>query len=218
VLNPRSKLWILKSVKTKKGEKEKLRKVILDQAVAYLKINGQGGTATDEIMTYMGLTRGALYSHFKSKEELFAFAVCQDLEKLEQSLRYQFTYEGHTALQKIIEAHLSEKNLTDVENSCVFTSLSSDMLRSKATYRAMYERHMNKIYDLFSAAIQKQFPEESKELADFKAINLYSGLVGTLTMARTMKDITKAKLVLECGKTFLIANFAGLNKTEVYNS
>lgn len=197
------------SVKTKKGEKEKLRKMILDQAVSYLKKNGQGGTATEEIMSHMGLTRGALYSHFKSKDELFAMAVCQDLERLEQSLQYMFTHEGPMALQKIIEAHLSEKSLTDVEGGCVFTSLSSDMQRSKAGHRGLYEKHMNRIYDLFAEALQKQFPKETKENVYAKAVNLYSGLVGTLTMARTMKDPTKAKLVLENGRDFLMQNFVG---------
>lgn len=113
------------------------------------------------------------------------------------------------ALQKIIEAHLSEKNLTDVEGGCVFTSLSSDMQRSKAAHRGLYQKHMNRIYDLFAEALQKQFPKESKENAYAKAVNLYSGLVGTLTMARTMKDPAKAKLVLENGRDFLMQNFVG---------
>ena len=194
-------------VKTKKGEKKKLRKMILDRAVAYLKVNGQGGTASEEIMNHMGLTRGALYSHFKSKDELFAFAVCQDLERLEESLKYMLAHEGPMALQKIIEDHLSEKSLTDIETGCVFTSLSSDMQRSKASHRGMYEKHMNRIYDLFAEALQKKFPEDSKDQAYIKAINLYSGLVGILTMARTMKDPDKARLVLESGKAFLISHF-----------
>lgn len=198
----------MKLVKTKKGEKEKLRKVILEEAVAYLKQRGQGGTATDDLMTHMGLTRGALYSHFKSKDELFAFAVCRDLEKLEQSLKNQFDQFGPAALQKIIEAHLSEKSMSDVKGSCVFTSLSSDMVRSKAVYRSMYERQMNKIYDLFAEALHQKFPLDAKEQSYVRAINLYSGLVGTLTMARTMKDAAKAKLILESGRKFLIENFA----------
>jgi hypothetical protein len=111
------------------------------------------------------------------------------------------------ALQKIIEDHLSVKSLSDIEGSCVFTSLSSDMQRSKAVHRGMYESHMNRIYALFTQALHEQFPEDTDERSRARAMNLYSGLVGTLTMARTMKDPVHACEILESGKQFLITNF-----------
>lgn len=194
-------------MKTKKGEKEKLRGLILDKAIAYLKKHGHGGTGTDEIMKFMGLTRGALYSHFKSKDDLFANAVCQDLKKLEANLAQHFIADGPKALQKIIEAHLSEKSLTDVEGGCAFTSLSSDMQRSKATHRGMYEAYMNRIYALFAKALHAQFPKDSQEQSQHKALNLYSSLVGTLTMARTMKDKNKALEILKSGRELLISQY-----------
>lgn len=194
-------------MKTKKGEKEKLRRIILDKAISFLKKHGHGGTGTDQIMSYMGLTRGALYSHFKSKDELFARAVCHDLEKLEERLNHRFTHDGPLALTHIIDDHLSEKSLTDIEGGCAFTSLSSEMQRSKASYRGLYEVHMNRIYALFTHALQAQFPDDSHEQSHQKSLNLYSGLVGTLTMARTMKDPIKAREILESGKQFLKLNF-----------
>jgi TetR/AcrR family transcriptional regulator, transcriptional repressor for nem operon len=194
-------------MKTKKGEKEKLRQLILERAIAYLKKHGRGGTASDQIMRYMGLTRGALYSHFKSIDDLFAQAVCHDLDKLEGALIRRFSQDSPSALQEMIEDHLSEKSLTDVEGSCAFTSLSSDMQRCKASHRGMYERYMNRIYALYAQALHEQFPADSKEQSYSKALNLYSGLVGTLTMARTMKDKEKALEILESGRRFLLKNF-----------
>jgi TetR/AcrR family transcriptional regulator, transcriptional repressor for nem operon len=195
-------------MKTKKGEKEKLRQTILDKAIAYFKKNGAGGTGTDAIMSHMGLTRGALYSHFKSKDDLFASAVTHDLKKLEISLDDRFSREGAPALKKVIEDHLSEKNLNEVGNSCAFTSLSSDMQRCKASHRAQYEEYMLRIYTIFAKALSHQYPKDSPKQSYTKALNLYSGLVGTLTMARTMKDKTKAMEILNSGREFLISNFA----------
>tara|TARA_B110001454_G_C12723340_1_gene436820 strand:+ start:30882 stop:31472 length:591 start_codon:yes stop_codon:yes gene_type:complete len=194
-------------MKTKKGEKEKLRRIILDKTISYLKRHGNGGTGTDEIMRQMGLTRGALYSHFKSKDDLFAAAVSHDLQKLEESLSYRFAHDGPSALARIIKDHLSEKSLTDIEGGCAFTSLSSDMQRGKAAHRNLYESHMNRIYESFAEALRHQFPDDSKEIRYQKALNLYSGLVGTLTMARTMKDKTKAMQILESGREFLLRSF-----------
>lgn len=194
-------------MKTKKGEKEKLRKTILDKAISYLKKHGRGGSGTDQIMTYVGLTRGALYSHFKSKDDLFVHAVCNDLDNLENKLTLRFSHDGSEALKKIIEDHLSEKSLIDVEGGCAFTSLSSDMQRCKASHRGMFEASMNRIYALFAKAIHEEFPEDSVQENHLKALNLYSGLVGTLTMARTMKDPVKAREILKTGRDFLIKNF-----------
>jgi len=192
------------SMKTRKGEKEKLRAVILERAVQYLKRHGRAGSGTDPMMSYAGLTRGALYSHFKTKDDLFAQAICYDHSRLEESLARKFREDGSAALKKMIEDHLSEESLTNVEGSCAFTSLSSDMQRSKPAHRALYEDYMVRIYGMFARALKEQFPNDSPEASHAKATNLYSGLVGTLTMARTMKDSKRAREILESGKKFLI--------------
>lgn len=194
-------------MKTKKGEKEKLRQTILDKAIAFFKKHSRGGSGTEQIMSYMNLTRGALYSHFKSKDDLFANAVAHDLKKLEESLNHRAKHDGPLALKKIIEDHLSDKSLTDVEGGCAFTSLSSDMQRCKASHRGMYEAYMDRIYAIFAKMLHEQSRGDSLEQSYVKALNLYSGLVGTLTMARTMKDPVKAREVLKAGRDFLIEQF-----------
>jgi TetR/AcrR family transcriptional regulator, transcriptional repressor for nem operon len=194
-------------VKTKKGEKEKLRRVILEKAISFFKKNGRSGSASEDIMKYMGLTRGALYSHFKSKDDLFAHAVSHDLGRLEEITAFIIKRDGPMALRFMIETHLSENNLTDIENSCAFTSLSSDMNRSKAAHRGIFESHMDRVYDLFAQALHQQFPEDTVEQSHIKALNLYSGLVGTLSMARTMKNRDKALVILKSGREFLLSQF-----------
>lgn len=198
-------------MKTKKGEKEKLRRLILEKAISFFKRNGRSGSASEDLMKNMGLTRGALYSHFKSKDDLFAQAVSHDLDRLEEITAFIIKRDGPLALRTMIEAHLSESNLTDVENSCAFTSLSSDMNRSKAAHRGIYESHMDRIYTLFAKALHEQYPQDTSEQSYTKALNLYSGLVGTLSMARTMKDREKALQILKSGREFLISQFAGVD-------
>lgn len=194
-------------MKTKKGEKEKLRRIILDKAIAFFKRHGRGGSGTERIMSHMGLTRGALYSHFKSKDDLFAKAVAHDLERLEESLSHRLEHDGSLALKKIIEDHLSQKSLIDIEGGCAFTSLSSDMQRCKASHRGMYEKYMDRIYILFAKLLQEQSAQYSESENYVRALNLYSALVGTLAMARTMKDSKKAHEILEAGKKFLIEQY-----------
>ena len=81
------------------------------------------------------------------------------------------------------------------------------MQRCKPTHRGLYEAYMDRIYALFAKALKEKFPEDSIEESHLRAVNLYSGLVGTLTMARTMKDTVKAKEILKAGREFLENNF-----------
>jgi TetR/AcrR family transcriptional repressor of nem operon len=56
----------------------------------------------------------------------------------------------------------------------------------------------------------------SKEECHEKALFLYSGLVGTMSMARTMKDVNLAYQVLASGRKALIEGYvAAENRTPI---
>src|ERR1700719_3876134 len=203
-------------MKTKKGEKQKLRITILEKAIAYFKVHGTGGAGIADLMKDAGLTTGALYSHFESKDDLFAQAVYHELEKLEFELFQIFRREGKHALQAMIEQSVAEDTFLDIGDGCVFTSLSTDMQRAAPQYRKRFEDYIVRIYELFSDAIHEQFPMFSKEECHQKVLFLYSGLVGTMSMARTMKDVNLAYQVLASGRNALIEGFvAPENRTPI---
>jgi len=54
------------------NHKEETRKKLLANARAIAKKGGFGTTGVDELMASIGLTGGAFYGHFPSKEALFA--------------------------------------------------------------------------------------------------------------------------------------------------
>lgn len=203
-------------MKTKKGDKEKLRLMILDKAIAYFKVHGTGGAGIADLMKHVGLTTGALYSHFESKDDLFAQAVYYELEKLEFALFQIFRREGKHALQAMIEEYFAEDTFLEIGDGCVFTSLSTDMQRAAPEYRKRFEDYTVRIYELFSNAIHDQFPSLTEEECHQKALFLYSGLVGTMSMARTMKDRNLAYQVLAAGRKSLIEScVAPENRTPI---
>ena len=51
------------------------RAEILDHAGRLFRLRGYAGTNIDDVMLAAGLTRGAFYTHFKSKDELFTESV-----------------------------------------------------------------------------------------------------------------------------------------------
>ena len=167
-------------------------------------------------MKHAGQTTGALYSHFESKDDLFAQAIYHELEKVEFQLFQIFRREGKHALQAMIEQYFAEDTFLEIGDGCVFTSLSTDMQRAAPEYRKRFEDYTVRIYELFSGAIHEQFPMLSKEECHEKALFLYSGLVGTMLMARTMKDVNLAYQVLAAGRKALIEScVAPENRTPI---
>lgn len=68
------------SVKRGKAEQyEHTRRILLDVATRLFAERGFAATGTEEVVRQAGVTRGALYYHFKDKQDLFR-AVVEDLQ------------------------------------------------------------------------------------------------------------------------------------------
>src|SRR5919109_3272473 len=69
------------NVKTRKAEQsEATRGALLSAARELFTKPGYAGVATEEIVERAGVTRGALYHHFRGKDDLFR-AVCEQIER-----------------------------------------------------------------------------------------------------------------------------------------
>jgi len=63
----------------KSAQSEQTRRLLLNVARDLFTEHGYAGTATEEVVRRAGVTRGALYYHFRDKQDLFR-AVVEDLE------------------------------------------------------------------------------------------------------------------------------------------
>ncbi|MGH2599631.1 MAG: TetR/AcrR family transcriptional regulator [Dehalococcoidia bacterium] len=69
------------STKNRKAEQyEHTRRRLLDVAARLFAEQGYAGTGTEEVVRQAGVTRGALYYHFRDKRDLFR-AVVEDLQQ-----------------------------------------------------------------------------------------------------------------------------------------
>ena len=57
------------------GHSARVRAEIFQHAARLFRLRGYAGTNIDDVMQAAGLTRGAFYAHFASKDELFAAAI-----------------------------------------------------------------------------------------------------------------------------------------------
>ena len=194
-------------MKTTKAEKEKLKCRIIEKAIPYFKENGNSGSGINSLMKQAGVTTGALYSNFGSKDDLLAEAICSELEKLESEFFMIFKRERKKALKFLIETYFDLLNYQASGDGCIYTALGTDMHRSRASDRARYEEYTKRIYQLFADATHEQFPDQTPEACYEKALVIYSGFVGAMTMARIMKNQDIAHKILETEKRFMLETF-----------
>ena len=98
------------------------RAEILDHAGRLFRLRGYAGTNIDDIMLAAGLTRGAFYAHFKSKDALFTEAVIAGT-----GLRARLRGAAPAA---VLKAYLDKTELVASAPTCVLAALPSDIARA----------------------------------------------------------------------------------------
>src|SRR6185503_1695105 len=104
------------------SRKARTRAEIFEHAARLFRLRGYGGTNIDDIMLAAGLTRGAFYAHFHSKDELFA-----ELIRAGHGLLARTRQSGPKAA---IAAYLAREALAANALSCTLAALAGDAARA----------------------------------------------------------------------------------------
>ena len=160
------------------------RAEILDHAGRLFRLRGYAGTNIDDIMLAAGLTRGAFYAHFKSKDELFTEAVIAGTG-LRTRLR-----QGEPAA--VLKAYLDKAELVASAPGCVLASLPSDIARAPLIARLAYA-------NLLQVTIAELARAKKRKLdADATVAAILA--VGAVTLARASGDTRLSDWLLRCAQ------------------
>jgi TetR/AcrR family transcriptional regulator, transcriptional repressor for nem operon len=161
------------------GKQESLNK-ILDAAARRIREEGIDGAAIVPVMRDAGLTHGAFYSHFTSKEDLanaaFSRAITTGRSQWIKPRRGESWRERLTGLAK---RYLTTAHRDDLATSCGFASLSSDAAHASGEFRACYEHELR-------GSLAAICDGDDDRLED--AIALMMVCVGGMALARAVAD------------------------------
>ena len=172
---------IMREVAGKRAEskRESLDK-ILDAAARRIREEGLDGAAIAPVMRDAGLTHGAFYSHFSSKDELagaaFARAITTGRSQWIKPMRGESWRERLSSLAK---RYLTTAHRDDLSTSCGFATLSSDAAHASDQFRASYEHELRGSLAAICAG-------DDDRLDD--AIALMTVCVGGMALARAVAD------------------------------
>ncbi|NIA54523.1 TetR/AcrR family transcriptional regulator [Massilia sp. TW-1] len=168
-----------------KNRKEATHDRIVDVAARAIRRSGYDGTGVADIMKEAGLTHGGFYAHFASRDALLAEAGDRaGAESVALAARVAATAPPGQALQRMMQAYLSDEHMAGIETGCPVSALGSEMPRQAPEVRRAATVHIKEMIDLFA----RQMPGWGQRETHEQAMMLVCGLIGTAVVARAVDD------------------------------
>jgi TetR/AcrR family transcriptional regulator, transcriptional repressor for nem operon len=171
-----------------KDHKQATRRRIIEAAGRRLKRDGIDGSGVAALMADAGLTNGAFYAHFDSKEDLVASAVADQL-------RQQRDVFSGQSLEAIVRRYLSPQHRDDREGGCPSAALLDEIARSSDAVKRAYTEGQLAIIDDVATRSAPDDPESVRA----QTLGIFAVMVGTLQVSRALADRRLADEVLEQG-------------------
>jgi TetR/AcrR family transcriptional regulator, transcriptional repressor for nem operon len=165
-----------------KDHKQATRQRILEAAGRRFKEDGIDGAGVAAVMSDAGLTNGAFYAHFSSKEDLVANVLADQLRAQRQSLDSQSS--DRAGLEAFIRSYLSPQHRDQRADGCPSAALLDEIARRPAATRHIFtDELMREIDDIAS-----RLDGTDAEIARTDALTLFGLMLGTLQLARALTD------------------------------
>lgn len=174
-----------------KGHKDETRRHILDVASAQFRESGIAAVGLAGIMAEAGLTNGAFYTHFASKEELVREVLTDALTRREE--RHKANLESGVALETTIRDYLSTRHRDRAGAGCPTAALVAEIARHPKSTRDAFTSKVADIIALMAEQIRQGTAKDRRR----KAITIYSTMVGALQLARAVNDRELSNEILE---------------------
>jgi AcrR family transcriptional regulator len=180
-------------VRYSKEHKQATRQRIVEAAGRRLKRDGIDGSGVATLMADAGLTNGAFYAHFASKEDLVATAVAHQLRDQRENL--SAVAPGRAGVEQIVRAYLSVEHRDSPGDGCPSAALLDEIGRCADATKQAYTDGVLAVIDDFATRLAPENPQSVRT----KVLSVYAGMVGTMQLSRALADRQLADEVLEQG-------------------
>src|SRR5438477_7199897 len=165
-----------------KDQKQATRQRILQAAGRRFKQDGIDGAGVATLMSDAGLTNGAFYAHFDSKEDLVANVLADQLRAQRQSFDAQPS--DRAGLEAFIRSYLSPEHRDQSADGCPSAALLDEIGRRPDATRQVFTNELMGVID----DIASRLDPTRGEAARTDALTIFGLMVGTLQLARALTD------------------------------
>ena len=166
------------------ARKARTRAEILDHAARLFRLRGHAGTNIDDIMLAAGLTRGAFYAHFTSKDALFAETI---------RLGYGLPAKLRAGeVEAVLDDYLDKESLIANARACALATLPGDVARGPLTAQLVFANQLHATIGELARGRRRKLD------ADATAAAILT--IGAVILARASGDRRLGDWLLRCAR------------------
>jgi len=174
-------------VKVSKEQVAQHRSRILEAAARLFRLRGFDDVTVADVMKEAGLTHGAFYGYFRSKEALIAEAVGQALPPAPDKASPRRPAADYA------DGYLSVRHRDNKATSSLFLSLGTEAARGSADLRHNMTEAVRSRINHLSVEANEDTPNEKRRAG----IAAWSAMVGAMVLARLVDDERLSKEILK---------------------
>jgi TetR/AcrR family transcriptional regulator, transcriptional repressor for nem operon len=186
------------------------RNAIITAAARLFRERGFGGVTVHEITKAAGLTHGAFYGHFQSKDDLAAQACAHAIAETLKSWKGIAHTNKKRALQSIISTYLSGCHRNNPGFGCIFATLGPELARLSGETRYAATQALPQHIEF----LENFFKHRNKQVRRHKALATYASLIGAMVLSRAVEDKELTEEILRA----VLAERHDIDKVEIYSA
>jgi TetR/AcrR family transcriptional repressor of nem operon len=165
-----------------RDHKQATRRRILEAAGRRFKQDGIDGSGVATLMSDAGLTNGAFYAHFDSKEDLVANVLADQLRAQRESLDDQPS--DREGVEAFVRAYLSPEHRDQLADGCPSAALLDEIARRPSDTRNVFTGEVMGVID----DIASRLDPTNVEAARADVLTTFGLMIGTLQLARALTE------------------------------
>ena len=169
------------------------RETVINVASRLFRERGFDGIGLKDLMKGAGLTQGAFYKQFASKDDLAAQASRRALESAFSRWSAAAAANPEDPLGAVIAFYLSTGHREERKEGCPIVALGSDAARQGSDVKASFEAGIREYLELLGRWVSEADGDDPSG----KAMAILSTMVGALLLSRAVNDPDLAQAFLD---------------------
>jgi TetR/AcrR family transcriptional regulator, transcriptional repressor for nem operon len=166
------------------AKKEDTRDRILHAVSRGFRTRGYNGIGVDALAKDAGVTSGAFYGYFRSKEDAFLAAVVDGIDEYRAGIESLQANYGANWSVALADYYVGRKHREDLACGCALPTLSPEVIRSDQRVRSAYQAELIKLNAAIAAGLATGTETEKRDTAWV----ILAVLAGGVTLARAVWD------------------------------